>query len=123
MAITKTKLYNGGVEVVFNSFGHKYTVDGKSVTNVTKATGIIAKPALINWAARMATEYMAEYLEPGKSYDELQLSAMFESAKKAHWQKKVDAGQAGTHVHNWVEKYINGENPGMPVSEKLQESI
>ena len=121
--ITRTKLYGGEVEMLFDTFRHRYSVEGKKITSTTQATGIIDKPALINWAAKMAVEYLADCLEPGKSYDEIELAAMFESAKRAHWQKKTDAGNIGIFVHNWIEKYIKGENPGRPVSKELQRSI
>jgi len=132
----KNKLYNGEVELTFDSFKHKYTVrvvpeyrtagdpeDGTEIQSVTKFLGVINKPALVNWSARVTAEHIQGAIEPGVSYDEVQLQAIFEGAKNAHWQKKVDAGNIGTFVHNWIEKYINGENPGMPVNEALQDSI
>jgi len=120
---TKNVLYDGEIELVFNSFGHKYTLNGRVIPSVTKVLSVISKPALIGWAARTAIAHVAEAIEPGESYDELQLQAIFEGGKKAHWQKKVDAGNIGTFVHDWIEKYISGDNPGMPVNEDLQEAI
>jgi len=120
---TSYKLYNGEVELLFNSFRHAYTVGAEKITSVTKILSVINKPALINWSARMAVEYIADSIDPGKSYDELELNTIFKFARKAHWQKKVDAGDIGTFVHKWIEDYINGENPGMPVNENLQVSI
>ena len=71
----------------------------------------------------MAAEYIAENIKPGESYDEVQLLTIFENAKKAHWQKKKDAGDIGTLVHNWIEDYINGKDPGIPVNEMLKDSV
>jgi hypothetical protein len=93
------------------------------VTSVTQALGIIAKPALINWAANMAVDCIKDQIAPGQSYDELQLSAIFESGRKAHFQKKKDAGDKGTMIHKWVEGYIKGENPPMPINKDLQEAV
>jgi hypothetical protein len=130
MTKIKTTLYNGEVELMFQAYGHKYTVTDKKrgfvdkkVRSVTQANDIIAKPALIGWAARMAAEYFKDQIEPGKSYDEIQLVTIFESAKGAHWKKKVDAGNLGTFVHNWVEDYINGKNPAIPVNKKLKDAV
>ena len=121
--IIKNKLYNGEVEVSFDGFRHKYTFNGENVVSVTTALSIINKPALVNWAAGCAVDCIREQILPGVSYDELQLQAIFEAGKKSHYQKKVDAGNLGTFVHKWIEQYINGENPGMPVNEGLQTAI
>lgn len=119
----KTNLYDGKIKLMFQPYGHKYTVDNKRVNSVTQALSIIAKPALISWAARMAAEYFKDQVEPGKKYDEVQLMTIFENAKGAHWKKKVDAGNLGTFVHNWVEDYINGKNPTIPVNKDLKKSV
>jgi hypothetical protein len=128
--IIKTKLYKGEVELVFDSFRHSYHVNDRTfdrfqekVTSVTTALGIINKPALVNWAANMAADSIAEALKPGISYDELELQTIIEAGRKAHYQRKTDAGLTGTFVHKWVEDYIKGNNPGMPVNKNLQEAI
>ncbi len=123
MTKIKTTLYNGKIELMFQAYGHKYTVDDKKVRSVTQALNIINKPALINWAARMAVEYISDQIEPGKSYDEVQLLTIFESGKSAHWKKKVSAGNLGTFVHNWVEDYVNGKKPAKPVNEGLKDAV
>lgn len=128
--IIKTKLYKGKVELIFDSFRHSYHVNDpelkrfqEKVTNVTKALNIIAKPALINWAANMAAGSINDALEPGVAYDELQLQAIIQAGRKAHYQKKVDAGLLGTFIHKWIEDYINGEKPAMPVNIDLRNGI
>lgn len=112
-------LYDGTVQLEFDSFKHRYTVNGKEIPSVTKVLGLIAKPALINWAANMAADCFKSQLEPGKSYDEMQIDTMWSAAKKAHFQKKVDAGTLGSFVHKWVESYIKGENPALPINEEM----
>lgn len=128
--IIKTKLYKGEVELVFDSFRHSYHVNDSNngkfqekVPSVTTALSIINKPALVNWAANMAADSIAEALKPGVSYDELELQTIIEAGRKAHYQRKTDAGLTGTFVHKWVEDYIKGKNPGMPVNKNLQEAI
>jgi len=122
----KTKLYKGEVELIFESFRHTYIVTdkkndiyGEKRPSATTALGIIAKPALIYWAANMAADSIKEQLEPGKSYDELEIDAMVETCRKAHTVRKKKAGSIGTLIHNWVEDYINGEDPVRPVNEQL----
>jgi hypothetical protein len=125
-----TKLYNGEVELVFESFRHTYHVTDEAngvfserVPSVTTSLSIINKPALLNWAANMCADSIKEALEPGVAYDELQLNAIVEGGRKAHFQKKKDAGDLGTFVHKWVEAYIKGENPAIPINTDLQDSV
>lgn len=121
--VIKNKLYKGTVELKFESFRHIYTYNGKKVISATQALGIIAKPALINWAANTAIESVRGSIQPGVSYDELELEAIFDAGKKAHYQKKTDAGTMGTLIHKWVEQYIKGENPTMPINAELKSSV
>lgn len=119
----KTSLYNGDIELLFQPYGHRYTVRDKKVTSVTQALSIISKPMLINWAARMAVEHVSEQIEPGKMYDEVQLMAIFEDAKSAHTKKKTSAGELGSFTHHWIEDYINGKNPVLPQNDQLRGAV
>lgn|SRR3990167_11065929 len=123
MTKIKTMLYGGKINLLFEKYGHKYSIDGKKVWSVTQALSIIAKPALINWAARMAVDSVSEQIEPGKKYDEIQLMTIFENGKKAHYQKKVDAGNLGSFVHNWAEDYVNDKKPVLPTNKGLKEAV
>ena len=121
----ENKLYKGKVTLLFDVYQHKYTwveedVEIKSVTNALK---VINKPALITWAANMACDYISECIEPGKSYDELQIANMLEKARQAHWQTKKEAGGLGTLLHKWIEDYINGRRPGVPVNAHMKASV
>jgi len=120
--IIKTKLYKGDVELIFDSFKHTYHFNGQKVPSVTTALGIINKPALVAWAANSAIDYVSEQIEPGKSYDELQLAAIWEGGRKSHYQKKTDAGTIGTFLHKYVEGFIKGDSPAQPVNPELQKS-
>lgn len=117
------QLYNGEVEINFDSFRHQYSDNQGKIVSVTTALSIIAKPALVNWAANTAVEYISTQIEPGKSYDEMQLAKIWEGGKKAHYQKKIDAAMKGTFVHQYVEDFIKGKNPGMPVNPEIQKSV
>ena len=80
---------------------HRYFLDGKPMTGVTTILGVIAKPALIQWSARMAAEYVLENL---KSMDDLEV--VCEEAKRAHTKKKDEAAQKGTDVHALIEEIV-----------------
>lgn len=118
--IIKNLLYNKDVELQFESFKHQYKIGGKIIPSVTTALGIIAKPQLINWAAGMCADYIGENWEPGKSYDELEIQTIVENGRKAHYQKKLDAGFTGTFVHKLVESYIKGDKVEMPINKSLK---
>ena len=115
-------LYNKQVKLTFEEIKHAYFYEGKKVPSVTTILGIVAKPALINWSANMAADYFKSQIEPGKSYDEIQLNTIWKDAKSAHYKKKVETGDIGTFVHNWVENYIKGIEQQEPVNDQLRES-
>jgi len=85
----------------FNEKTHRYYLDGKSMTGCTTILGMIAKPALINWSARMASEYVLNNL---KDLDDLK--EVCEKAGKAHIMKRDSAAEQGTDTHALVENYI-----------------
>ena len=47
----------------FNKEEHYYELDGKRMYGITTILGVIAKPALIQWAANMAVEYVMNIAE------------------------------------------------------------
>jgi hypothetical protein len=96
---------------------HYYFADAegkRKYTGITSILGVIAKPMLIGWAARMATEYVGEHLMtrafPNLSegvYDPEAFDLVLAEAKSAHTRKKEEAGAHGTDAHALVEGYIN----------------
>jgi len=113
-------LYNGTVRLDFDPVKHRYKINGEYANGVTTALGVIAKPQLIWWAAKMASEHFKERLVPGKALDELEIQDLCEGARTAHNRKKDKAADAGTYIHNYIEAFVNGENPEMPVNTDLQ---
>jgi hypothetical protein len=87
----------------FQEKGHKYFLDGKAMTGCTTVLGMIAKPALIGWSAKMASEYVRENLKDLKDLNEV-----CDKAKTAHRIRKEEAGQKGTDVHAIIEDFIKG---------------
>lgn len=123
--LIRNKLYNKTVTLTFDSFRHRYVWEekNKEIKSVTTILKIINKPALINWASNCAIDYVSQQIEPGKSYDEIELSSIFQKGRKAHWEKKTDAGDIGTFLHKWIENYIKGEKPSKPVNPDLQLAV
>lgn len=116
------ELYNGQVNLQFDAGKHVYYKDSQKVPNVTTILSVINKPALINWASNMAVDTIQGAIKAGETYDEVQLSALFASARKSHLAKKKEAGDVGSMVHQWIEQYVKGQEPDMPVNQVLNSS-
>lgn len=115
----------------FDEKGHQYKYDGKPVTGVTSVIGVLAKPALIGWAAKMAVEYIREYFNDNNRSLKTEggdLENVFRAAEVAHTKKKEAAGTHGTDAHALVELYvkacIDGNNARpLPLAEETENSI
>jgi hypothetical protein len=78
--------------------GHSYTLDGAPVPGVTTVLGVMAKPALINWAARMAADYA---LDRWDELAELPTSKRHAAIAGAHRDRNKDARNRGTRIHTF----------------------
>ncbi len=112
--------YGGSVQLQFDSTKHHYTIDGKTVDGVTSVLGIIAKPALVYWAAGKAAEFVDANLPVNQPLDEVEKKRLVEGAKTAHRSSLKDAADIGTLFHEYVEKYIKGEKPTKPKNKMLK---
>ena len=108
---------------MFNDEGHKYYMDNEKLIGVTTVLSCINKPALVPWASNMCADYVKDHLKPGIPMDEVEIKTMLDVARKAHTQRKVDAGNVGSLAHDWIDGYIKGENPEMPFNEDLKKSV
>ena len=84
---------------------HVYLMDGKQMTGVTTILGVIAKPALIQWAADMACQLIGT-AEKDRLGNYVVTNELLKSARTAHTKKKEAAGDKGTDLHSQVEGYI-----------------
>lgn len=126
--ITKTKLYKGEVELVFDDVKHTYEANGQIVFGVTSVVGVLDKPALMYWSANMGAEFADKCLVPGLMIDELNKPAIIEGIKTAFRKKSKEAADIGTAVHAYLESYLNaGINkkplPEMPVNPLIRKAI
>lgn len=102
----------------FDAATHSYFLDGRPMTGVTTILGVLGKPALINWAAKMATEYVGGKWMANIAYSGGEIAQVLEEARVAHTRKKEDAAQKGTDLHALVEEYVRGcieANNGKPM--------
>lgn len=88
---------------------HLHTLDGKPLFGTSTVTKVLNKPALIQWAANMACDYIKTN---GRDVDLDDLQGwvvspeMLEEARYAHKKKKENAATAGTDMHAELEKYV-----------------
>ncbi len=82
----------------------RYTLNGKRLTGVTTALGVLNKPALLGWAAREAYSDCI-----GK--DEAYIKTCIKDKNYAHTRKSDKAKEIGTDTHaifeTWVVSKIN----------------
>ena len=90
----------------FNKENHYYELDGKRMYGVTTILQMIAKPALIPWAVKMAVDYIKNNCKQNQLIKYLVHLADLDAAKSAHRKKKEDAGAKGTDAHELIEGFI-----------------
>lgn len=128
--VVQHSLYGGRVLLEFDTVRHRYYVvdlDGRErhvVPGVTSILGVMNRPALINWAASQAAEYVAASLKPGEALDDEQIQALVDGARTAYRRTRDRAAEIGTVVHEWIERYagaaIRGHRLRIPLPENEQ---
>ncbi len=113
----------------FEQKGHRYYLDGKPMTGVTTILGVIAKPALINWAANCAIDYVHDALilkgEYALGCSKEQLEMILAEARKAHTRKRDTAADKGKDIHLHCEIIIRDliERNGGCVPKELKHDL
>lgn len=77
--------------------------------SVSQLCGILDKPQLVPWAAKMTAQAVAAAWQPGVPYTAQQIESICKEAKSAHRVAKDTAGDLGTRVHQIVGAYIEGQ--------------
>lgn len=108
----------------FDKINHIHTFEGKPLHGVTTVLKVISKPALIQWAANVAVEYVKNNPLPLQQ-DGLDgvigtSEEILEKARFAHKQKKEKAGDWGTILHEAIESWIKtGQEPQLEEEHKV----
>lgn len=133
MAKTPTEeftLYDGALRMKFQPGQHIYKAAVAPiwkfiwVPGATSISGFMDNgkcEALKRWALRMGLEHLAGQLEAGRIYDEIELAAMFEQARKEPFAYTKKAATIGDVAHDYVEAWIKfklgeGKEPKKPVN-------
>lgn len=94
----------------FDEKEHAYTWGDKFVPGVTSILKILDKPALVQWAANMAAEYIRDNLV---SFD--QFEQVCKEAKTAHRKASKSAADIGSEVHAFCEAALIKQRIPLPV--------
>lgn len=108
-------LYKGKCQIKFYPNSHRYIVNGKPTSgSVTGILGMYDKSgALVPWAVELAVNYLREKKGNISEND-------FLDAEEQHTIKKAEAANIGTMVHDWIEKYVKGEEFEIPDTKEAQ---
>lgn len=86
--------------------------DGEKVPGVTSVVGMLPKPFLQGWAAKMTAEWCADN---AGAFTQLLINgerdAALQTAKGAARRSTSEASRIGTAVHDYFELYARGEAP------------
>ena len=107
-------------KIIFDEKSHRYTLDGKEIPSVTQVLQVIAKPALVYWGVNKAIGKVSDALRPDTPYTEGKLREMLSEARREPNKVKDEASSRGKVVHEWVERYINGDRPEMPDNQEIR---
>ncbi len=102
-----------------------YGKNGVSYPSVTTILGMLDKPALIDWAARMVVENLKEneevLIQAAKSGDKYAVVDLLDKSKDAYKRARDKAAGTGTMVHKAIENYtIMGIEPDFDKTEESQ---
>ena len=98
-----------GSALVYRERDHSYFLGGQKVPSVTTATGVLAKPALIWWAAKEAASWAADNSEQLATVGR---EGFVDEATRAHIRARDTASKIGTQLHLHAEKLAStGEAP------------
>lgn len=118
--IIEFELYNGKIKGKFFEKSHQYWVNGKRKTGVT--TFISSKDkskGLVSWAVDLMRDYLIDILDNGGKICEDDIAV----GSGLHNERKTEAANIGTEVHNWIEDYIKGKKPDMPKTKEVQNGV
>lgn len=94
----------------FDEARHLYKLNDKPITGVTSILGLLAKPALIQWAANKAIEAVdsqGETWSNGKK-EEIRLDkSLLDNCRFAHRGGKEKGAKFGKELHKLAEQYLH----------------
>lgn len=92
----------------FYPASHRYKLDGQWVPGVTTILGVLDKPAIPKWAARQVAEYVADNIDGVETLRAMGRASMVEALRNIPWQKRDDAADRGSSIHDYAEAILHG---------------
>lgn len=83
---------------------HAYYFNGKRLPSVTTILGVLAKPALVGWAANCAVEYISAEIAAGAPITDTLLN----DARGAHRRIAKEGADIGSAAHDAVAVWASG---------------
>ena len=94
---------------------HDYYLDKVKVPGVTTILNKgLAKPFLVDWAARTVAEFVADHPDDIDALRRLGRDSMVDGLKGAHRTARDTAATKGTAVHELAAKVVHGEQVEVP---------
>ncbi len=120
------RLYNGAELIVRGDFGskkhaYKNMGTGYFIPGVTSILGILAKDALLPWAAGQAALYVKQNLPIGATAE--QIAEVCDKAKGHFDRVKEAAGDIGSAVHNYAENLFRGHEVTKPADPQAEKGV
>jgi hypothetical protein len=100
------------IEFVSENRQHLYRrrSDGMPIHGVTSVLKVINKPALVQWAANLASDYWRnQALEHEGLFSDQVRELTWKEARFAHRVKSTGAADIGTEVHKYAEASLKGQ--------------
>lgn len=97
--------------------GRYYQWRGETFWSVTTLLGVINKPALPRWAAKLTAETAVEYAQTGlleRTITEAGPDAAIDLLKAAPWARTKEAQERGSAVHDHAERTVLGTAGDIP---------
>jgi hypothetical protein len=94
---------------------HDYYLDKAKVPGVTTILNAgIAKPFLVDWAARTVAEFVADHPDDVEALRRLGRDAMVDGLKSAHRTARDTAATRGTEIHKLADQIVHGAEVEVP---------
>jgi hypothetical protein len=111
------QMYGG--ELIFDDAEHLYTFDGQPVPGVTTILKVLDKPALVPWAAKMASLHWMNAIKAGRTdYDVIEAES-----RKVHDIARTTAADIGTEVHAYAEAHFKNQPKPELTSDKAKRGV
>ncbi len=95
----------------YSDGAHRYRLDGRAVPSVTGCLKVLAKDALVQWAANQAADLAVDMWDDLAAMPLSQRRAMIAGA---HRRRRDRAAARGTQIHAWAEDLLAGRPVEIP---------